>query len=118
MFAVPVQQAHTAWEVARFYQTDVVPQANKSLELSREAYNVGKSTILAVLDAQRTYLTARDRYAAALEQAAAAVPLLEETIGLPFGRLLDEMGRKQPTTAPATRPSNIDDPDETDRRGP
>lgn len=113
-----VDQAHTAWEVARFYQTDVVPQANKSLELSREAYNAGKSTILAVLDAQRTYLTARDRYAAALEQAAAAVPLLEETIGLPFGRLLDEMGRKQPTTAPATRPSNIDDPDETDRRGP
>ncbi len=113
-----VDQARTAWEVARFYQTDVVPQADKSLELSREAYNAGKSTILAVLDAQRTYLTARDRYAAALQQSAAAVPLLEETIGLPFGRLLDEMRRKQPTSAPATRPSNIDNPDQIDRRGP
>ena len=111
-----VDQARTAWEVARFYQTQVVPQADESLELSRESYKAGKSSILSVLDAQRTYLTARDRYAAALQRAAAAVPLLEQTVGLPIGRLLDEPNRRRPTTAPAMRPSDRDDSDMIDGR--
>lgn len=83
-----VEQARTAWRVARFYRDAIVPEAQRTLELSRESYRAGKSTVLAVLDAERTYLTARDRYVEALQLAAVAVPALERSIGLPFERLV------------------------------
>lgn len=70
--------------------------------MSRDSYRAGKSSILSVLDAERTFLTAREREADALEQAAAVVPTLERTVGLPMPQLLqtlDELHR-----APATQP--------------
>ncbi len=42
-----------------------------------------------MLDAQRTFLTARERYAEALREAAAALPALEHAIGAPFARILE-----------------------------
>ncbi len=94
-----VDQARTAWEVARFYRDEVVPQASRSLELSRESYRAGQSSILSVLDAERSYLAARDRFAEAMQQAAAAGPLLERAVGLPMDRLVEAVRR--PASQPA-----------------
>ncbi len=92
-----VDQAHTAWQIARFYRDEIVPQSQRSLELSRASYHAGKASVLAVLDAERTHLTARDRYAVALQAAAAAVPALERAVGLPFDRVVDAAGGEAPT---------------------
>ncbi len=97
-----VDQAQAAWDVARFYQREVVPQARKSLELSRAAYKAGRSSILSVLDAQRSFLAARDQYAAALQRAATAVPALERAVGLPLERVLEETKRSPGAAADAT----------------
>ncbi len=99
-------QARTAWELARFYAEKVVPQAHRSLEMSRDSYRAGKSSILSVLDAERAYLAARQDQAAALQQAAAVVPVLERTVGLPLADLLPPSDGKPPTT---TRPTTITD---------
>jgi cobalt-zinc-cadmium efflux system outer membrane protein len=81
-------QAQTAWRIARFYRDEVVPQARKSLEMSRESYHAGKSSILSVLDAERTYLSAREGYAAALEESASALPRLERVVGVPVHQII------------------------------
>ncbi len=91
-------RARTAWDVARFYRDEVVPQAQKSLDMSRESYHAGKASILSVLDAERTFLTTRDSYAEALRAAAAVVPELEGAVGLPIAELLR-------TTSPTSQPT-------------
>jgi cobalt-zinc-cadmium efflux system outer membrane protein len=91
-----VDQMHTAWHIARFYRDEVVPQAQRSLELSRESYHAGKSTVLAVLDAERTYLIARDGNVEALLAAASAIPALERVVGLPFDHVLKASGSGSP----------------------
>ncbi|MEP0848075.1 MAG: TolC family protein [Phycisphaerae bacterium] len=109
-----VDQAQTAWEVARFYRDELVPQVSRSLELSRESYRAGQSSILSVLDAERSYLAARDRYAEAMQLAAAAAPLVERTIGLPFEHLLEEMRRRPPEPTPTTRPAGPESAERTE----
>jgi len=101
-----VDQAQTAWRVARFYQDQVVPQAQKSLDLSRDSYQAGKASILSVLEAERMYLSARDRYAEALQTAAATIPHLERTVGRPFEELVEVAGKQLLTDATASQPSN------------
>ncbi len=98
-------QARTAWEVARYYRDEVVPQAERNLELSRDSYREGQSSILAVLDAQRTFLTARDRYAEAVQQGAAVVPDLERAVGLPMEQILE-------ADASESSPEDADDADQ------
>lgn len=98
-----VDQARTAWEVARFYRDEVVPQASRSLALSRDSYHAGQSSILSVLDAERSYLTARDRYAAAVQQAAGAIPALEQAVGLTFVTLANAPPSSQPIVQPAAQ---------------
>jgi cobalt-zinc-cadmium efflux system outer membrane protein len=117
-----IDQAETAWKIARFYHDEVLPQAKQNLAMSQESYRVGKASILSVLDAERTYLAARDGYAGALEEAAAAVPRLERTIGLPVEAIVragvtrpPKNPPTQPTTAPAPYrhlPENGDQEDE------
>ena len=107
-----IDQAQTAWEVARFYRDQIVPQAQRSLDMSRESYHAGKSSVLSVLDAERTYLSARDRYAEALQAAAAAVPVLERAVGLPIDRLV-RAADPEPAGAPATQPARRSTPGDT-----
>jgi len=95
-----IDRAHTAWQIARYYRDEIVPQAQRSLGLSRESYHAGKSTVLAVLDAERTYLIARDGYVEALLAAAAAAPALERAVGLPFDRVVGAAGGGASTPPP------------------
>lgn len=83
-----IDQAQTAWQIAVFYRDEVLPQAQQSLDMSRESYHAGKASILSVLDAERTYLAARDSYAATLEESAAAMPRLERVVGLPLDQII------------------------------
>ena len=57
-----------------------------------------------MLDAERTYLSARDRYAEALQAAALAVPALERTVGLPIDRIV-RVSAGEPPTQPQTQPA-------------
>lgn len=83
-----IDQAQTAWQIAAFYRDDVLPQAQKSLDMSRESYHAGKASILSVLDAERTYLSASEGYAAALQESASAMPRLERVVGLPVHEII------------------------------
>ncbi|RMF79577.1 MAG: TolC family protein [Planctomycetota bacterium] len=98
-------QAQTAWELARFYREQVVPQAERNLQMSRDSYRAGKSAVLSVLDAERTFLAARQRQAEALEQAAAVIPQLERTVGLPLTQMLQRLRGEQgsATSQPTAR---------------
>lgn len=81
-----IDQAGSARHIARFYNQQVLPQAERNLEFARASYKAGKSSFLSVLDAERTYLSARRKKAAAHEQAAAALARLERVIGRPANR--------------------------------
>ncbi len=80
-------RAQSAWRVARFYHDEVLPQARKTLEMSRDSYHAGKSSILSVIEAQRTLLAARQSYAQVLQAAATAAVELELAVGAPFDEL-------------------------------
>jgi cobalt-zinc-cadmium efflux system outer membrane protein len=65
-------RARTAAENARFYRDEQLPAAERSAQLSRDAYRAGRLPFLSVLEAERNLLTARSGYLAALEGAALA----------------------------------------------
>jgi cobalt-zinc-cadmium efflux system outer membrane protein len=98
-----VDQAQTAWRIATFYRDDVLPQAQKSLDMSHESYHAGKASILSVLDAERTFLAAWEGYAVALQESAAATPRLERVVGLPLREIIRAGGgdERPVTTQPA-----------------
>lgn len=81
-------RARTAAENARFYHDEQLPAAERSAELSRDAYRAGRLTLPSVLEAERSLLTARSGYLAALESAALATIDLERVTGLPAATLL------------------------------
>ena len=81
-----VSMAWSSYETARFavesYQTSLLPKAQRTLELNREAYRAGKTDYLRLLDAQQTYVRSRIAYVDALEalhQAAAIIEGLMQT---------------------------------------
>lgn len=83
-----VDQSATAWELVKIYRDRSLPLAQSNLELSREAYQAGRASFLSVLEAQRFFLTSRQRFVEAAEIAAITIPTLERTVGLPWHELL------------------------------
>ncbi len=83
-----VDRTVTAWRLVKVYRERSLPLAESNLDLSREAYQAGRASFLAVLEAQRFFLDSRSRYVAAAESAAITIPELERTIGLPFPELV------------------------------
>lgn len=118
-----VDRMETGWQVVRFYRDEILPQAQQNLDLSREAYRAGKSSILSVLDAERSYLSARDRYAEAWRVAAASVPELERAVGRPIALILSNTVaaivepevRRSATTIGAGDADSIDSHDDEER---
>ena len=100
-----LDRAATAWELAELYRTRFVPLAERSLELSRESYQAGKTSFLSVLEAQRFFLESRSKYIEALQTAAATIPDLERTVGRPFKELVEATGKQPKTNATAGQPS-------------
>ncbi|MFQ5463666.1 MAG: TolC family protein [Phycisphaerae bacterium] len=88
-----VDRAMTAWRLMQMYRDRSMPLAQGSLDLSREAYRAGRASFLSVLEAQRFFLETRRGYVAAAQSAAAMIPELERTIGLPLDRFLAEVSK-------------------------
>ncbi len=84
-----------AWRLVRMYRDRALPLAQSNLDLSREAYRAGRASFLAVLEAQRFFLDARSSFASATEAAAATIPELERTIGLPYAVMMAQIVNEQ-----------------------
>jgi cobalt-zinc-cadmium efflux system outer membrane protein len=94
----------TAWDVVTLYEQEVLPQAQVTLDLSQATYQAGQTTILNVIDAQRSLLEIRRGNLAALQDAAAALAELERATARPATELF---GPTVPAIQPAeTQPSD------------
>ena len=83
-------------DTVRIYAEQILVRSQETLELARESYRVGKSTILPVLESQRNLLAARRDHLQRLRQAATALSDLELATGVPRETLLSPPPRKQP----------------------
>ena len=93
--------AQANWNIARSFARDVVPQAVRNLDLSRESYRAGRSSLITVLDSQRELLKSRRNYVAALQSAAESVAELERATARPISEILTRAGKSIPSTQPA-----------------
>jgi len=81
-------RARNAWENVRFYQQQLLPLREGSLELSREAYRYGRASFLQVLEAERKLLEARAGYLEALQNSSTALVDLERITGQPVAQIV------------------------------
>lgn len=95
-----LDQAGTAAEIAEYYETSLLPQSLSNLELSRASYDVGATSVLIVLDAQRSLLSARRAAVTARQSAATSLAELERATAQPIDVLL-----KRP--AAASQPASV-----------
>ena len=88
------KRAQAAWEVDHFYRDELLPPRRDNLELAREAYRLGRTSFLSVLEAQQTLLATRQEYNVARRASAGAVVDLERVVGRPIDKILipDEVG--------------------------
>jgi len=80
-------RAKAAFETAGFMRDELLPLRENGLRLAREAYRVGSTTLLTVLDAQRRLLEARGGYVDVQAAAGLARIDLERIAGQPFAVL-------------------------------
>ncbi|HWL92722.1 MAG TPA: TolC family protein [Phycisphaerae bacterium] len=99
-----LDQLQTAADIVSFYEGSLLPQALSNLDLSRSSYEIGRTSVIIVLDAQRNLLTARRAAVTARQNAATAVAEVERTTAQPF-RALGALSTpdSQPTTAPTDK---------------
>ena len=90
-----VDQTQTTLKVARYYREKLLPQANANLDLSRRSYEVGRSSIIVLLDAQRVLLSARREAIAADRDFSISIAELERVAARPYSALAGT------TTSPA-----------------
>ncbi len=83
-------------DTVRIYAEQILVRSQETLNLARESYRVGKSTILPVLESQRNLLAARRDHLQRLQQAATALSDLELATGVPRETLFSPPPRKQP----------------------
>lgn len=82
-----VDRASTAASTVTFYETVLLPQAEQNLGLATTAYTAGQASLIAMLEAQRTFLSARTGYIRARGAAATAMSRLEQAVGRPLGAI-------------------------------
>ncbi len=80
-------RATTAASMVAFYQSELLPQAQQNLEFATTAYTSGQTSLIAMLEAQRTFFEARTAYIQARQGAATAMARLEQAIGRPLCEL-------------------------------
>jgi len=81
-------RAEASWDTVAIYRTDILVRSEETLTQARESYQLGKTTMLPALEAQRQLLKARSAYAKRLLQAATALSDLERATGTPRETLL------------------------------
>ncbi|MAE27426.1 MAG: hypothetical protein CMJ87_00400 [Planctomycetes bacterium] len=80
--------AEASWDALAIYREDILTRSAETLAQARQSYQLGKTTILPALEAQRQLLAARSAYARRLLQAATALSDLERATGTPREHLL------------------------------
>jgi cobalt-zinc-cadmium efflux system outer membrane protein len=73
-----------ASEEATLLRTRVLPGTERAVQALRRAYEAGRSAQLEVLDAERTRLSAREQYLAALSEAHHSAQQIERLTGVPL----------------------------------
>lgn len=95
-----VQQAvatvQVALQLARLYESDIIPQGDVNVAAAQKAYDSGEQSITALLEAKRFVVTQRQAEVAVMRDAAVALANLERAVG---GRLPSD--GPTPTTKPA-----------------
>ncbi len=76
-----VDRAGSAARTAQFVSGELLPQAQRTLELVRTSYELGDTTLLALLESQRTALQARSTRISALLEAARTRVEIERAAG-------------------------------------
>jgi len=83
-------RAEASRDTVAIYRTDILTRSEETLTLARESYELGKTTMLPALEAQRRLLAARRAYAQRLLEAATALSDLERATGTPREALFTE----------------------------
>lgn len=81
-------RAVTAWSIADLFDRELLPQARDTLSISESAYQAGSTSILSVIDAQRSLLEAARARVSALQTAAHALVALERVVARPIADIL------------------------------
>jgi len=96
-----LQQARTvaerASELVTFFEDEALPQARRSVEAARHAYQAGNLDILALLDLQKTLVAQQEAYVRAKRDRAIAVSELRRATG---GRLPGESSDETTSNLP------------------
>ncbi|MHC5062982.1 MAG: TolC family protein [Planctomycetota bacterium] len=90
------ERAQVSRDAVRLYSEHILVRSQEALELARESYRVGKTTILPVLEAQRSLLSARREHVQRQQLAATAISDLERATGMPRETLFAISPRKEP----------------------
>lgn len=77
----------TATEIASLYQDEILAQRREALDLAETSYQAGKSDLLTVLEARRTFVEARSDALQAMTDRALARSDLERAVGVPMKTL-------------------------------
>lgn len=72
------------WTLVSFYNEDVLPQQEESLQLAREAYRLGEVSFFSVLETQKTFLRVREDHLSTVLEASSAQIELEHAAGQPL----------------------------------
>ncbi len=83
-------RAEASWDVLAIYRDNILTRSQETSAQTRESYQLGKTTMLPALEAQRQFLAARSAYVQRLLQAATALSDLERATGTPREELLTE----------------------------
>jgi outer membrane protein, heavy metal efflux system len=79
-----VDRVLTAARSLDFYRSELLPQAELSLDLARQSYSAGRATLLALIEVQRQVLEARRGHVALRLEAALSASELERVLGVPL----------------------------------
>ncbi len=79
-----LDQAATAAKLAHLYHEKILPQAQRNLDLGTASYKSGNTSILLVLEAQRSLLATRRLAVTAQQTAATTLADVELVVGRPW----------------------------------
>lgn len=74
----------TASRIARKFTGELIPTAEKNVEMASESYRAGRTAVVVVLDAQRGLLDARRQSVEAMHAAASSLIELERAVSRPL----------------------------------
>lgn len=86
-----VESAYARLAVAektqKIYEGDIIPQLTENLQLTREAYRLGETGIVAVIEEQKKFIEVSEAHLLARHERNRAVTELEAAVGLELNKL-------------------------------